>query len=123
MKTPLIYAMGLDSLTARALYADLPGASIQRRRPGSHGRGSRRPDLILMDLPEADPEAEMAAAGMAWGKDVLIVGLSRNAPLARIWSHGIATLVEIGPDFLRPFLACATPAILGPMQLTRSGNL
>jgi hypothetical protein len=111
-KMPLVYAIGLDSLMARAVHADLPGAVILRRRAlSAHGpqvRGSRQPDLILLDLTQADPEALLAAARLAWGANVPIVGLHRDEPQAYIWKdQGVATLVEIGPGFLCPFLPWA----------------
>src|SRR5207248_5075675 len=109
VKALIVYAIGLDSLTARALYADLSGAAIQRRRPlrvnGPHARLGPRPDLILVDLTRADGKTELEAARKAWGEDVLIVGLGREAPFARVWRRpSVALMVEISPGFLRPFL-------------------
>jgi hypothetical protein len=58
-----------------------------------------------MDIARADPQAELEAAWAVWGKGVLIVGLSRDLPFARVWQReSIGMMVEVGPGFLYPFL-------------------
>jgi hypothetical protein len=111
-KTPLVYAIGLDSLMARALYADLRGAAIRRRaalKAGApRGRRGHPPDLILLDLGHADGKDLLATARQTWGTDVLIVGLRRDEPQAYVWKgQCVVTLVEIGPGFLSPYLPWA----------------
>lgn len=111
---PLIYTIGLDALVARAIYADMANADIRRRRPlggtGPRGRLGRRPDVLLLDLCLAGLEAELAAARAAWGQCVLIVGVDRCWPLARVWQgQTLATVVEMGPGFLPSLLGQARP--------------
>lgn len=112
---PLVYTIGLEPLIARALYADLTPAVIRRRRPlrpGGRGRpAGRSPHLVLLDLNVTSVLAELAAAWAAWGEDVVIVGVGRRQPYARVWrGPDCADLVEIGPGFLAPYLA-GTPEL------------
>ncbi len=111
----LVYTVGLDPLVARAMYSDLPGAVIHRRRPlhdsGSHSRLGRPPDLLLIGLCTADLQAELAAARAAWGERVLIVGVGSRTPIARVWrGRTTVELAEIGPGFLPSLLSQAQPA-------------
>ena len=105
---PLVYAIGLESLLARAVYADLAGAVIRRLGPLEAGaprcRQGQKPDLVLLDLSTADVDVELAAVRDAWGEAVVVVGVSRSQPLARIWGPDGVELVELGPGFLSPFL-------------------
>lgn len=109
MQAPLVYAIGLDSLTARAISTDLAGARLRRLRPlgtvGPQGRRGRRPDLVLVDAKATNLCAELAAVRAAWGENTLIVAPGRCSPFARVWQrHELAQLVEIGPGFLQPLL-------------------
>lgn len=105
---PLVYAIGLDPLAARAIAADLPQARIRRPRPLVAGEARRHgpaPDLVVLDLTATDAAAERAAAWRTWGERTLIVGLDRDHPTARVWHTPTATeSVEIGPGFIAPFL-------------------
>lgn len=106
---PLVYAIGLDGLIACAVEADLPDAAIQWLRPLSGAAVPRRvgprPDLLLLDLSSTYITTELAAARAAWGERLVIVGLDRQQPYARVWQRPeVALLVEIGPGFLDPFL-------------------
>jgi hypothetical protein len=110
---PLVYAIGLEPITAAALYADLrrnlPDVVIRRRR-SLRCSSSRRPrtlapDLVLLDLNLPGLSAEIAAAQTAWGDQLVIVGIGRNQPFTLIWSGaGRPERVECGPGFLRPYL-------------------
>jgi len=101
-----IYVIGLDTHTARAIYADLAGWAIRRRRPlrghsTRHRRRGRRPALLILGLDLADPMAELEAAREAWGQTLVAVGIGPNEPLARIWwTRNRSELIEIGPGFL-----------------------
>src|ERR1700674_5116457 len=88
----LVYAIGLESNTARAVYADLPQAVIRRRRP-LRGRGPRqrrgpKPDAVLLDLSFTDVAAELAAIRLAWGDTVPVIGLGRRQPHVCVWRGG-----------------------------------
>lgn len=106
---PLVYTIGLEPLTARAVYADLKDATIRRRRPLKHGettrRAGRRPDLVVLDVTTTRVVAELAAARAAWGDRLVIVGIGRRQPYARVWQRpDDPELVEVGPGFLKPYL-------------------
>jgi hypothetical protein len=112
----LVYAIGLEPLLARALYADLPHATIRRKRPLRSGvtfhRRGPRPTLVVLDVAATLVVAELAAAWSAWGDDVLIVGVDRRGPLACIWRRpDEAEFVEIGPGFLARFLSAPTGVV------------
>jgi hypothetical protein len=106
---PLVYAVGLDPLMARAIHADLAWCQI-RSRPslimaGAGDSGCRRPDVLLIDLGGVESERELAAATRAWGENLLVVGLDRASPFARVWQRPhLAEVIEVGPGFLGPFL-------------------
>ena len=103
----LVYDFGLEPLLARPVYADLPGAQIRRLRLSDHEvlRQARRPDLTLLSLPAVGLEAALSAIRAAWDERVLIVGVDRHEPFARIWRYRhLVLLVEVGPGFLYPYL-------------------
>lgn len=94
---------------ACAIYADLTHAVVRRRRPLRVGavrrRRGRRPDLVLLDLSATNVAAELAFAWTVWGERVVVAGVDRRHPYARIWSRPeLAEVVELGPGFLAPFL-------------------
>jgi hypothetical protein len=106
---PVIYAIGIEPLTARALYADLPGGVVRRLRPlrvdGRLGRHGKPPDLLLLDPGLTRLAAELDAARAAWGDRVVIVGVDRRSPIARVWRRWRSVeQVEIGPGFLSSLL-------------------
>ncbi len=114
-RTPCVYLIGLDAPTARAVYLDLAHATIRRLETlGKHGsrRYGRRPDMVLLDVTSTNVAAEVAAVRATWGERVVIVGVLRHQPVARVWREAATTeTVEIGPGFLAPFLP--TPGLAG----------
>lgn len=110
----VVYVVGLEPHTARAIYADLAGVAIRRLRPlhggSAHSRRGRRPTLLILGLDLPDLMCELEAAQAAWGESLVAVGIGRYQPLACVWrGPGPAELVEIGPGFLAPFLEPASP--------------
>jgi hypothetical protein len=105
---PLVYVIGVDALMERAVHADLPDADIRRRRTLRAGvvrRRGPRPDLVVLDVTAADADAELAAIWSAWGEQVVIVGVDRHQPYARIWRQpNLARVAEIGPGFFAAHL-------------------
>ena len=108
-RQPLVYTIGLEPLTARAIAADLAHAVIRRQkplRPNATRRGRlRRPDLVLIDVTVTAVVAELAAAWAAWGERVVIVGIGRSQPYGRVWRRRERhEVIEVGPGFLAPYL-------------------
>lgn len=106
--TGLIYLIGLDPLLSRALRADLHGCILQRRgslHAGQTRRRGPRPDLVLLDITTTDVAAELAAVWSTWDAEVVVVGLERAHPFARVWYHPRpARVIEVMPGFLAPYL-------------------
>ncbi|MFN8556265.1 MAG: hypothetical protein U0531_02580 [Dehalococcoidia bacterium] len=105
----LVYLIGVDMVLARALRADLAGATIRRLRrlPAGHRWRARgpRPDLVVLDLDTTALIAELTAIWNAWGDDMVIVGVHRDQPMASIWfGPGRVEYAEIVPGFLEPVL-------------------
>lgn len=124
---PRVYVIGLDSLTERAIRADLPGAQIRRLRPVREGATRRRgppPHVVVLDLTRTHALRERALVSRIWGEQVVVVGLSRRDPMARVWQAS-TTVVELGPGFLTPFLPAVEGTLDGhqPAVLTSSVRL
>src|SRR5689334_4138833 len=89
---PIAYAVGLEPLIARALYADLradlPSVVIRRRQSLQCDPAQRphtpAPDLVLLDLNLPDLSAEVQAVRTAWGDQVVIVGIGRTQPFTLV---------------------------------------
>jgi hypothetical protein len=120
---PRVYFIGLDSLTERAIRAGQPGAQFRRLRPVREATTRRRgpaPHVVVLDLTRTHALRERALVKRSWGEQVVIVGLSRRDPMARVWRES-TTLVELGPGFLTPFLPVALSTVAGqPYTLLRS---
>lgn len=105
---PVLYAIGLDTLMIRALRADFPRGALHPReplRPGQVERRGPRPDAVVLDVAACRFDEEVAAIRRAWGMSVVVVGVDRRQPYARVWRHPrLAEVVELAPGFLRPFL-------------------
>src|SRR5690348_2330085 len=104
---PLVYVIGLEQQTARAIHADMPRACIRRRRLLSDSTKRRRrgikPHLLLLDLNLDSLSSELDAARTAWGQEIVAVGIGRRHPFACVWPGSEEVeLVEIGPGFLEP---------------------
>ena len=104
----LVYLIGLDPLMTAAINADLPGtrvASFPSLRAALSRHAVARPDLVLLYLSRSAAPATVARLRAAWGDQVVVVGLDRRTPRAQVWAAaGPAVMVELGPDFLEPFL-------------------
>jgi hypothetical protein len=61
--------------------------------------------MVLLNLDLQLFFDELKAARAAWGKNLLIVGIARSDPYARVWAGASgAKVVEIRPGFLDSFL-------------------
>jgi len=102
------YLIGLDALMRHLVAADLPRARIhrlRRLRGGAQVRRGPRPDLVVIDLTATDAAAEREAVVRAWGTGVVIVGLDRRSPMARVWRPGRPPeLVELAPGLFPSLL-------------------
>lgn len=106
---PVLFAIGLDTLMLRALRADFPRGALRPRQPLRPGQSARRgppPDAVVLDAAACRFEQEVEAIRRAWGPAVIVVGMDRRQPYARVWRHPrLAEVVELAPGFLTPFLA------------------
>lgn len=106
---PVLYAIGLDPLMVRALRADFPAGTLYEREPLRAGQVERRgprPDAVVVDAAGCRFGSEVEAIRRAWGPEVVVVGVDRRQPYARIWRHPLlAEVVELAPGFLAPFLS------------------
>lgn len=89
-RRPLVYLIGVDPLTARALCADIRPCMV-RRWPligmslATAARSPLPPDVVVIDGSVTDPHAAHARARWLWGLDVPILLVERIRPWA--WLH------------------------------------
>ncbi len=120
---PLVYLVGVDALTARALCADIRPCSV-RRWPlaGLAGAAARRtlapPDVVVIDRSVADDRAVSAFARRLWGAGVPVLLVERLRPLAWLHLAGQIWELQLEPGMLQQ---CLAPGVAPPAP--RNGRL
>jgi hypothetical protein len=105
---PLVYVLGLDAGTRRAVQADVPQARVRRLRSVRAWAGCRpgaAPDLVVLDLGRAAAVAEREAIRRRWGSQVPMIDIDPSRPIAHVWRGQMPPeSIELGPGCLTALL-------------------